>query len=448
MQKIKKFIILFIIILIIIISMLIILMKINTEQDSTTDGDEIEELQPALQEVKDISQYYEVKDCVEKYYLYYKMTLDAENYYNLAFDVTDISKEDIKKYKEENAKILYNILDEQFIREKEVTVDNIESKLNDIEMSIVNITNIYISEKNNNINVFFVEGLLKGEITQQIKDFQIIVKKDTTNKTFSIIPQQYIEEKYNNIEIGKEPEIEVQEKIEVNVDNIYESKQIDEEKYIKDLFSKLKIEIEHFPKVVYERLDKEYRNKKYDTFEKFQEYLNKNKQQLLSMKIDGYKKQTTEEYTQHLCLDYNDNYFIFREKAIMNYSLILDVYTVDLPEIVEKYDSSKNNEKIVINIGKLIEATKNEDYEYVYNKMNATFKANNYKTLEDFEKIIKEKFNPKEDSIEYLKYEEIAGVHIYNIEVTDESKNKIINAKVIMQLKENRDFEFSFNVEN
>ena len=120
--------------------------------------------------------------------------------------------------------------------------------------------------------------------------------------------------------------------------------------------------------------------------------------------------------------------------------MMLDTYTIDLPEFIEKYEASNDNIKVALNIEKLKEAIKMGDYKYVYNRLDESFKLNNFKTLEEFEKFVKnEEFNAKDDKIEYKQYEKINGVHTYNITIKDKE------VRVIMKLEEERDFIFSFS---
>ena len=83
----------------------------------------------------------------------------------------------------------------------------------------------------------------------------------------------------------------------------------------------------------------------------------------------------------------------------------------------------------------------------VYSILNESFKTSYLKNQETFEKFIKMKYDPENDIISYEKYEEITGVHVYHIKVTNKKDNTTTNAKVIMNLKDNRDFEISFSKE-
>lgn len=448
MQKIKKLIILSVIILIIIIATLIAIKitKKNVIQDGVAPF--VYKLEKTVQPVDDRLDFFGVQDCVEKYYLYYVRTFNAKEYYLKTFGSRNDNTEAIQQYEQKSAIVLYNMLDEEFIKTKEVTTENIKTKLSEIKLSDINITNIYVSRKNEKISVYLVQGILKEEDTNKSTQFQIIMKVDEDSRTFKIIPQQYVEEKYNNIEIGKEIDISVPESIIENDNNKFKYRIVNDETYLTNLMDKLKNEIKYYPELVYNKLDEEYRNKKFATLNEFITYINNNKEKFDNMQLEKYSTNITEDYTQYVCVDKNGNYYIFQETAVMQYDLMLDKYTINISDFIKKYDSSDSDVKVALNIEKLIEASRDRDYKYVYNKLDTTFKSTNFVTLEAFENFIKQKFNPVEDTIEYTSYQEITGVHVYNIEVTDISENKRIKAKVVMQLKDDRDFVFSFSAEN
>ena len=70
------------------------------------------------------------------------------------------------------------------------------------------------------------------------------------------------------------------------------------------------------------------------------------------------------------------------EEEVGKYSVVLDTYTIDLPEFIEKYNSANEKTKVGLNIQKVFDAINNEDYEYVYNKLDNTFKQTNFKTVQ------------------------------------------------------------------
>ena len=115
MQKVKKVIIILGIILIVIISIIAILTinKIrigNLLKDKVTTTEYKQE--KTLQLVDDKLDFYAIQDCVEKYYIYYARTFNAEDYYSMTYGRANNS-ETIKEYEQKSATVLYNMLDEE-----------------------------------------------------------------------------------------------------------------------------------------------------------------------------------------------------------------------------------------------------------------------------------------------------------------------------------------------
>lgn len=142
----------------------------------------------------------------------------------------------------------------------------------------------------------------------------------------------------------------------------------------------------------------------------------------------------------------NGNYYIFDVTAVYRYTLILDTYTIDLPEFIEKYYGTEPTEKVALNIQKIFEAINNKDYNYVYGKLADGFKKNYFPTLDSFEKYAKEKFYDRNE-VEYLFYEkESEEYYSYTIKISDKDTGKSKNLKIIMQLQSGTNFVMSFNV--
>ena len=56
----------------------------------------------------------------------------------------------------------------------------------------------------------------------------------------------------------------------------------------------------------------------------------------------------------------------------MQYKVLLDTYTMILPEFAEQYDNLDNTKKVVMNIEKVIQALNLRDFKYIYNKLDDT----------------------------------------------------------------------------
>lgn len=429
-MKLKRFILILIVLLIILlIAMLILLkcVKVKNEKYSVDSPIEIPqvEIETGLSKVTNVSNYYAVKSCVNKFYTYYAMSFEDKSY----------------------AESLYNTLDREYITFKNITNDNILIQLPKINSSVIDIENMYVSEQQNDMYIYIVDGALREKTTSKISNFRIMINIDSSNRTFSVLLDDYIKSKY--------PKMNLNDKLTVNVasipknetDNAYEFNNISESTYVEDLFSKYKEEILFNTNLAYENLDEEYRNKRFGSLEEFNKYVKSNIKNNVTMKVSKYNKTVNDGVTQYVCLDQNEKEYIFQETAVMDYKMILDTYTVDLPEFVEKYNNAQDNKRVLMNIQKVFEAINVGDYKYVYSKLDDTFKQNNYAQLSIFEQYVKNNFYVS-NTVGYKDYQKNGEVYVYNIQLTDTTgvNSKVIKMKIVMALKQGTDFVLSFSI--
>ena len=123
------------------------------------------------------------------------------------------------------------------------------------------------------------------------------------------------------------------------------------------------------------------------------------------------------------------------------------MYTLDIPQLNEKYDEANEKGKCILNIEKVKQALNSGDYKYIYGKLNEQFKNKNYSTLSAFENYMKSNLN-KYNKIEYKEFKNEGETYIYNVELTDllGKTDKTINMQILMQLKDDRDFVMSFSI--
>ena len=143
----------------------------------------------------------------------------------------------------------------------------------------------------------------------------------------------------------------------------------------------------------------------------------------------------------------------------MNYTVKFDTYTINTEEFNNKYDNGSEQLKVGMNLEKVFQALNRKDYDYIYGKLDSTFKQNNFKTLEDFEKFAKENFNDI-NKFEYGKFQEQSGVYIYEILISDaqekvtddkeenneQTSEDKIQKNFVVKLEDNREFKFAFNI--
>lgn len=419
---------------------IVLLIFLNREKDNQENielendiiySDKIEE--SVMEKRENLESYYILEQCVYAY-------LDSINVNNSSYYGYNKNNEYVKITDENN--IIYNLLSKEYIGNNNIVAGNLDNYVDKLEKKVFYVPLKTKFIESDNLYKYAVYGYITDIYNEYIKDILIVVNLDFNNGTFSIEPVQ------ENINIENiELDVNKLESIEENENNKFSYIQVNDEtissKYL-DYYKKMLLSN---VKEAYKRLDEEYKKNKFDSIEIFEDYINKNKSEILSASLKQYQVNEFDDYTQYICIDQNNNYYIFKETNFQEYTVILDTYTIDLPQFIDKYNSSTNSEKVLLNIQKIFSAINDGDYNYVYNKLDSTFKQNNFPTLDSFETYIKQNFY-QNNSIGYSNYQTSGDLHIYEISITnsDDENSKVITKNFIMQLKDGTDFVMSFNV--
>lgn len=356
-----------------------------------------------------------------------------------------------------DSEVVYNLLSQDYIAENNITQDNIFSE---IKTQISNsptclIDNMYMSNDYN-----YPIYLAKGEvldikyqenegtnmlIEQKIEninssDYYILVKLDNVDMTYSM--QELDEAEFN--EILNNPDNVERNAISKNSNNELVYSTVNDEIICTNLLSDYKLRIEANIENAFSKIDEEYKNKKYTSINEYEEYINRNESVYGFMKLSKYQKEVMDDCTQYICIDRTGHYYIFKETSPMQYTVILDIYTIDLPELVEQYNSSTDEQKVQLNIQKFFDAINDEDYRYAYNKLDETYKNNNFPTQTDFENYMKTNFYSK-NTLGYTSYEKNGDLYIYRMVITNgEDSSQTIEKQFVVKLLEGTDFVMSF----
>ncbi len=103
----------------------------------------------------------------------------------------------------------------------------------------------------------------------------------------------------------------------------------------------------------------------------------------------------------------------------MNYTVIIDTYTIDIPEFLDKYNKGTPQEKVLLNLNKFMQSINNKDYKFAYSLLADGFKQNNFQTLDKFEGYIKTNFFDK-NTFDYKKFGDSANTYYtYEVEIKD-----------------------------
>lgn len=438
-MKKKKLIVLIIILIILVIVALIILKHLNKKEENIEISKENNpELYTLLdiQDVEDENEFFIINNCVNEFLL-------AEN--------------------ENDNKRIFNMLDEEYKEKYGISTTNVLDKVNVLNGEFSNFFVSKVSYREISFQQkyqYFVYGKIFENDYKDSYGVYVIVNLDFINNSFSvqfdkefkIEEEEYIRiveelKKGNTGEIIKVADTK-DAKIELNEYNEFSNTSSDKPLELEEYLKYYTVMAVYFPEFAYNNLlDENYKNAKFKNYEEYEAYVKNNKNMILNTAITSYNIYEKEDYKEYFICDTNENYYTFKVKGIMNYTVIADFYTIDLEQITEKYDSGSEQEKVAINIQKVISAIKDKDYEYVYNKLNESFKNANYESLEEFEKTMKEIYTGKM-KLTFNEFSNEGSTYIYNINLkgTTASNNREVNMQILMQLKENRDFIMSFSI--
>lgn len=382
--------------------------------------------------------YYDILACMKKY-------LNTINIKSTQYGSYDEQGNYIRTSEEREIKQkIYNLLGQKHISEKNITVENIQQHIKVVQEATTYVPLEISMIQDADIKSFIVYGLIESTENYNVLDkIFAVINIDFYDNNFTIEP---IYGDYNSISEIKLESFE--DTITSNNDNkfnpVYLRASEIPEQYI-NLYKRLAL---GYPEKMYELLDEEYRNAKFGNIDVFKNYIEKNKEEIKLIQLDKYEVITTNNKVQYVCVDQKENYYIFKQnETFQDYSVILDTYTIDLPEFVEKYNSVTDKVKVGMNIEKVISAINDGDYSYVYRKLDNTFKNNKFSTISNLQTYIENNFYEK-NNIEYIEFSQEGDIYIYKAKITDKNKKtsqeKYLN--IVMQLGEGTDFKMSFSV--
>jgi hypothetical protein len=196
----------------------------------------------------------------------------------------------------------------------------------------------------------------------------------------------------------------------------------------------------------FNKLDKEYMEKRFGNFENYRNYVQENINDILEIKLAKYQINQYDTYTQYICIDQFGNYYIFNETAIMKYSVILDTYTIDLPQYTENYNKANKTEKVAMCVDRFMKSINDKNYEFAYSLLASGFKNNYFKTKEEFITYAKQNLVGR-DKITYKAIDSQEEIYLYTVVLEDE--DALVKTKeltFIVKLKEGTGFELSFEM--
>lgn len=383
------------------------------------------------------------------------------NRINTYVTVEETIKNYIENTKNQNVELVMSVLNKEYISKNNINSNNLSSSTQQYK-NITSYKNIEMYEQNSEK---FTAYYIKGQINDQ-GNVYFEIGVDVNNHTYDIMP--ITENEYTT----KISQSEGERTIKRNEYNSIEFKDYDNADIAKMYFDDYLKQMISNPEKAYNILDKQYRETKFENYNGFVQYINANREKLeLTYKMEtldnndfekysdyldfklqhsnlGIKKysiETYESYVQYTCQDAEGNYYIFSAQYPMDYSVVLDVYTTDTPYFKNMYSRSTDQNKAKLNLEKIQEALNNKDYKYIYSKLNATFKANNFATESQFESYMKDNFFDK-NQITYNIVEKQGDAWLFNAKLNNANGKEQKGINLVVKLNEGTEFEMSFSI--
>lgn len=299
--------------------------------------------------------------------------------------------------------------------------------------------NVY---KKDYLEIYSVYGNLQKENEEGFgEELYVVVFIDKQNATYAIDSLE--DQKITDIDDIEFSDYNV-EIIQQNENNKLESTWLKEKEIIKEYIEYYKKMVRYNVEESYNLLDKEYAKKRFNGIEDYKNYLKQNVDDIYNIELTKYKISYEDGKERYIIVDQKDNYYIIKQSSIMQFTIMLDTYTIETTEFIERYTTATDQTKVGMNIENIISAINGKDYKYIYNKLDQTFRSNNYPTVKDLQTYIENNFF-ENNNIEYLDFSQEGDIYIYEIKIKEKAtstEGKSFN--IIMQLNEGTDFVMSF----
>lgn len=378
--------IILIIIVIIIIGLIVLIINLNNNQQpediSLSTGDEI--INPDLEGTYgEVTYNNELSNIITRYD-YYNVKYCAEQY-------QEAINELLNNNNDENKSRLYQMLDEQYINASNILEDNVDNLIANYQQSEIYIDQILSTQLSDAVKAYVVKG--KTIVNNSRNDCVLIIKLDFLNNTFSVYPYEFcVERGYNNTETGGNLNIQNVDSIAKNNSNVYEDQSNSVESIAFSYYDKLKADFLYDPEYLFSILDEEYRDKRFENYEDFINYINLNRELISKAAISQYSREYNDGYVQYLVVDTYNNHYLFNETSVLNYTVLLDDYTIETEDFKTKYASASVETKAITNVDKVMKMINSKDYRAIYNLLDETYRTNNFATLDTFIQYINTAF--------------------------------------------------------
>lgn len=198
----------------------------------------------------------------------------------------------------------------------------------------------------------------------------------------------------------------------------------------------------------YTLLEKEYQTERFSTYEMYNKYIQNNILYLKQAKLESVSIKDYDSYKKYTCKDQYGKVYVFKETAVMEYTVQLDDYTLENDAFNKKYEEANSRDKGLLNVDKFFKMINMQDYTSAYSVLDDSFKQNYFKTQTNFENYMKNKVF-RYNKVDYKEYSnKITDIYTYKVVLTDltEENTNEVEFNIVMKLLEGTNFVMSFEV--
>ena len=362
-----------------------------------------------LQKVTDTSAYFVLKQCMNTY------------------------------YNSKKIKANLGIIDSKAIESLSITEENVSSLVGNIETPSFAIDEIYSQKIDNNKRFYVIYHRLETS-SDTYKNSVIIIKIDKKNNIFSIYPFEFLEK--NNLTNLKENNyINLNKNIDNKAVNYYSNINTNDSDIVKELYSRFKFDLTKDINKLYNIIDEKYRNKRFESFEDFRRFVQERYEELTNDEIERFASNQYSNFIEYVGISKTKNY-IFIFKDLMNYTILLDNYTVGTPYYLKIYNSSLPHIEAKYCIDRVVTAINDKNYKFVYEKYDI-LKRQSLGSYNNFVKYLQNIFY---DKTEYTVGDyEIIGENVcyeYTVILDNKEEKQDLKRQIKIRiiLKDNADF--------
>lgn len=286
-------------------------------------------------------------------------------------------------------------------------------------------------EVNTDYSIYYVYGklIIDNKIIDNSSNYTVIV--NYTNGAYLVI---------NEIDENKEYDGDIVQ----DENNKFEYKTYSEEDFVKEEFMDYKYTLLNELDEAYSKLENDYKAERFNNIQEFNQYIEEKRTQMENSIVVSYEYI---EDNQFIVQDDYGNQYVFIENSFMNYNVRLDNYTIITENYKNKYSKSNNESKVVTNIDMFIKMINSSDYRHAYNKLDETFRNNNFGSVENFESYIKENFF-ENNYLVVDKIEQKGEYYIVNaiLKSNTSSAAESMDKNFVIKLNEDTNFVMSFEI--